>query len=65
MKPAMTATSVLMIPVMTAVFTMSSFWLRCEESVIITPKPSDNAKKTCPKTSRRSFGVIFEKSGMR
>ena len=52
-------------PVMIEILTSPSSFLTKLESVIITPKPSESAKNTCPKTSTKSFKLIFEKSGVR
>ena len=64
-KPASTAITVFSTPVMMEVCTKLSSFLTKLESVIIVAKPSERAKKTCPKTSIKSFAFILEKSGLR
>ena len=61
-KPASTAMRVFTTAVMVAVCISFSSLLRKLDNVIITPKPSESAKKTCPKTSIKSLGVILAKS---
>ena len=57
--------TVFKMPVMIEILTSPSSFLTKLESVIITPNPSESAKKTCPKTSTKSFKLIFEKSGVK